>query len=234
MSEVAVYRGPATELVEWADAARAAHDLAKGLVVTEFAPAQFRGKPLEAMAAIIAGAEVGLSPMQALQSTYVIGGRPAYYARTMVALTQRQGHEVWTERDTPASVTVCGRRRGSEQVESVTVTLEQARKAGWTRNKAYDTNPSAMLWARAASTVCRRIAADALLGIPYSVEELQDEAAPPPETRKVSRARRPSMPEPPAIEAAPEPEVVEAEPVVEPDEPPLPDPADPDDPWSHQ
>lgn len=176
-SDVERWRGPAGDLIEWADAARAAHDLAKGLTATEFVPEQFRGKPVEAMAAIIAGAEVGLSPMQALNSTYVIGGRPAYYARTMVALVQRQGHEVWTEKSTPASVTVCGSRAGSDKVERVTVTADAARRAGWTRNRQYESNPEAMLWARAASTVCRRIAADALLGIPYSAEELQDEAA---------------------------------------------------------
>jgi hypothetical protein len=155
------------------------------------------------MAAIVAGAEVGLSPMQALQSTFIIGGRPAYYARTMVALVQRQGHEVWTEAETPASVTVCGRRAGSDKAEKVTVTLEQARKAGWTRNKQYDTNPTSMLWARAASTVCRRIAADALLGIPYTAEELADEAeaGKGPATRKVSRVKATiEAPEPPAIE----------------------------------
>ena len=197
--------GPAGELVEWAQAAKAAHELAKGLTATTFAPDQFRNKPLEAMAAIVAGAEVGLSPMQALQSTYVIGGRPAYYARVMVALTQRQGHDVWTEKETPAGVTVCGQRSGSETVERVTVTMDDARRAGWTRNKQYDSNPTDMLWARAASRVCRRIAADALLGIPYSVEELQDAEAEPEPVRKVSRRRQPVPAlDVPAIEADPE------------------------------
>jgi hypothetical protein len=203
MTEIETYRGPASDLVEWGAAAKSAYQLAEGLTKTQFVPEQFRGKPVEAMAAIVAGAEVGLSPMQALQSTFIIGGRPAYYARTMVALVQRQGHEVWTEAETPASVTVCGRRSGSDKAEKVTVTLEQARKAGWTRNKQYDTNPTSMLWARAASTVCRRIAADALLGIPYTAEELADEAeaGKGPATRKVSRVKATiETPEPAAIE----------------------------------
>jgi hypothetical protein len=146
--------------------------------------------------------------MQALQSTYIIGGRPAYYARTMVALTQRQGHEVWTEKETPDSVTVCGRRAGSDNTERVTVTIAQARQAGWTRNKQYDTNPMMMLWARAASTVCRRIAADALLGVPYTAEEMQDEQAAQgahPAGRKVQRQPKSAaaltvVPQPPQLE----------------------------------
>ena len=191
MTDLERYHGPTSDLVAWGQAARSAYELAKGLTVTQFVPDTFRNKPEEAMAAIIAGAEVGLSPMQALQSTFVIGGRPAYYARTMVALTQSHGHEVWTKELTPTKAVVCGRRQGSDNVEAVTVTLDQARKAGWTRNKKYDTEPESMLYARAASAVCRRIAADALLGIPYSAEELADEAeaGKGPTTRKVSRSR---------------------------------------------
>ena len=191
MTDVERYHGPASDLVEWGQAARSAYELAKGLTVTQFVPDTFRNKPEEAMAAIIAGAEVGLSPMQALQSTFVIGGRPAYYARTMVALTQSHGHEVWTKELTPTKAVVCGRRQGSDNVETVTVTLDQARKAGWTRNKKYDTEPESMLYARAASTVCRRIAADALLGIPYTVEELEAPDAPDVK-RTVKRAPKPS------------------------------------------
>jgi hypothetical protein len=236
MTDVEVYRGPASELVGWAQAGEAAYQLAQKISATQFAPEQFRGKPAEAAVAIIAGAEVGLSPLQALQSTYVIGGRPAYYARTMVALAQRQGHEVWTEKETPASVTVCGRRAGSDQIEQVTVTLEQARKAGWTRNKQYDSNPVDMLWARAASKVCRRIAADALLGIPYSVEELQDGDAQEAKPRRVSR--KPAEPDAPAIEApvgADRDDVGRGGPPTDVPPPPpeqLPDPSDGDDPWT--
>lgn len=209
MTDLERYHGPASDLVAWGQAARSAFELATGLCKTQFVPDTFRNKPEEAMAAIIAGAEVGLSPMQALQSTFVIGGRPAYYARTMVALTQSHGHEVWTKELTPTKAVVCGRRRDSENVETVTVTLEQARKAGWTRNKKYDTEPESMLYARAASAVCRRIAADALLGIPYSAEELADEAeaGKGPTTRKVSRAKAVvETPEPAAIEPPAQPE----------------------------
>lgn len=169
--------GPASAIVSWAHGMSSAKQLGDALAVTQFVPAHFKGKPADCAAAIMAGAEVGLSPMQALRSTYVIGGSPAYYARTMVALVQRQGHDVWTEKDTPSEAVVCGQRVGSERVERVSYTLDRAKRAGYTRNAKYQTDPQAMLWARAASIVCRRIAQDALLGIPYSVEELEDDAS---------------------------------------------------------
>jgi hypothetical protein len=70
---------------------------------------------------------------------------------------------------------VCGIRRGQSQVEKSTWTIERARRAGYTRNKKYETDPQAMLLARAQSDVCRRVAPDALMGLDYSVEEREDE-----------------------------------------------------------
>lgn len=56
--------------------------------------------------------------------------------------------------------------------------MDRAKKAGYTKNAKYTTDPQSMLLARAQSDVCRRIAPDALLGMAYSVEELEDENAP--------------------------------------------------------
>ena len=192
-------------LVEWANAASAAHQLARPLCQTEFVPQHFRGNEQAATAAILYGAEAGLSPLQALQGIYVISGRPAMYARTMLAITLSAGHEVWTEDSTDSRVIVCGRRRGSSQVERVVWTLDRAKRAGYTKNAKYNSDPQAMLKARADSDICRRIAPDALLGMAYSAEELQDEeaatvttAAPVTKTnetrRTARRAASPSLP----------------------------------------
>ena len=164
------------DLNEWAANLAAAHTIGSALCTTSFAPAHFRGKPDEAAAAILYGSEVGFSPTQALQNLYVIGGKPALYARPMVAIVQAAGHEVWTEDKTDESVTVAGRRRGTPHIIRETWTLARAQRAGYTNNKKYQTDPQAMLYARAASDVCRQIAADALAGMAYSVEELQLEA----------------------------------------------------------
>lgn len=210
-------------LVAWAQAASAAHSLAKSLSTTAFVPQAMRD-PGNATAAILMGDELGMSPIASLRSIYVVHGTPALYARSMVALALAHGHEIWTEESTPAKVTVCGRRRGSEHVERATWTQDRARKAGYTSNKKYDTNPEEMLYSKAAAEIARKVAADVLAGVPYSVEDLELEqpatttvtrstTAP----RRVQRAKAPEPVEPdldeqalPADEAPEEPADVEA------------------------
>ena len=172
-------------LIAWAEGLAAAHRIGAALCQTAFAPAQFRGKPEEAAAAILYGDEVGFSPTMALQNIHVISGKPGMYARAMVALVQSRGHKVWTEEASPTKVIVCGQRHGSAHVERSEWTIAKARQAGYTSNKKYEQAPEDMLYARAASTVCRRIAADALAGLAYSVEELELEQAP--ATRTMTR-----------------------------------------------
>lgn len=162
-------------LIAWAEGLAAAHRIASALCMTSFAPAHFRGKPEEAAAAILYGDELGFTPTQALQNIFMIGGKPGMYARQMAALVMSHGHQVWTVEKTDTSVTVAGLRRGSSSPDPdlETWTIERARKAGYTSNKKYDTDPQAMLYARALADVCRRIAPDVLAGIAYTVEELE-------------------------------------------------------------
>lgn len=210
-------------LIAWAQAAAAANQLAKALVQTTFVPAAFKGNVGDATAVILMGDELGLSPLAALRSIYSVHGTPAMYARTMVALAQSHGHEVWTEASSPAAVTVCGRRKGSDRIERAPWTIARAQKAGYTTNKKYQSNPEEMLYSKGAGEVCRKIAADVLAGIPYSVEDLELEQPEP--TTTVTRAAATGMtraqrakpaaptPEEPAFEdpetpSEPEPESV--------------------------
>jgi hypothetical protein len=214
-NEVANLDPTGGRLVAWAGAATAAHQLATSLTRTSFVPKAFQGNAGDATAAIILGDELGLSPLSALRSIYIISGTPALYARTMVALAMSHGHEVWTESSTDREVIVCGRRKGSEHVERSSWTIDRARKAGYTNNKKYDSDPQAMLWAKAAGEIARKIAPDVLAGVPHSVEDLELEDAP---TQKVTRAPRtvqrqakPVAPEPEFDEPAQEPVKATAE-----------------------
>ena len=173
-------------LVAWAEGLAAAHRIGTALCQTSFVPQQFRGKPEEAAAAILYGDEIGFTPTQALQNIYVISGKPSMYARSMVALLMSHGHDVWTVEKTDAKVTVAGRRKGSTHTVEETWTTARASKAGYTNNKKYQTDPQAMLYARAASDVCRQVAPDSLAGIAYTVEEMELEAPVP--AVRVSRA----------------------------------------------
>jgi hypothetical protein len=160
--------GSTGALILWAEKLSAAHRIAAALAGTSFVPAIFRGKPDECAAAILFGDELSLSPMASLQGIFVIGGKPAMYARQMVALLISRGHEVWTVEKTDTSATVAGRRRGSSHVTTETWTIDRARKAGYTTNKRYDLDPQSMLYARAAADVCH-LAAEEMEVVPSTV-----------------------------------------------------------------
>jgi hypothetical protein len=169
------------DLTEWVKRAAAAQELMAGLVDSFFVPAAYKpgGNNSREVAiangtgAILLGQSLGVDPLTALQNIYIINGRPGMYAKFKVALAQAKGHEIWTEVQSDTVVTVSGRRRGSERVESITITIEQAKTAGWFTNKNYEKTPGDMLWARCASRVADRVAGNDLFGIP-SIEDLED------------------------------------------------------------
>jgi len=151
-----------------------AHALASAVASTQMIPKHFQGKPDECAAAMLYGASLGLDPMQSVRQIYVVHGQAALYARAMVALVMGAGHSVWTVESNDASVTVAAQRKGSQHVEQATWTFERAKKAGYTNNSKYASDPQAMLYSKAASEVCRKVAPDVLSGV-YAVEELQME-----------------------------------------------------------
>lgn len=192
-SEATALRG----LDDWLRAAGSAEQLARQLVHSFFVPAAYKpGNPRDesavgiavanATGAILLGQSLGLDPLTALQQIYVVHGRPGMYAKLKVALAQAAGHRVWDEEYSAETATVCGVRRGTDDVVRITITMEQAKQAGWTSNAAYGKTPADMLWARAASRVVDRIAADLLMGI-QSIEDIDpDDTTPAARVAQVS------------------------------------------------
>lgn len=188
-----------------------AYKAASMLVATSFVPQSYNGKPTEAAAAIVTGQGLGLDPLAALRSMDVIQGTPAFRAITIRAIVQSHGHEIWVEEQTSQRAVVRGRRRGSEKVETSSWDMDRARRMNLTNKPNWKNQPENMLLARATTEVGRLIAADALLGMAYSIEELEDgvvpESAPsveakPRKTRTLSRGRAVA----PVDEAEPAPE----------------------------
>lgn len=173
MTEVERYVQPPTALQHMANQMPDALRVAQAIAVSNFAPPHFKNKPEECAIAILYGESVGLSPLESVQQIYVIASKPALYAKAMVAIVLQAGHELWVEEEGPGTVTVAGKRKGSEHVQRVTWTTEMAEQAGYTSNPMYRKDPKAMLYARASSDMARRIAPDALLGMSYSIEEMQ-------------------------------------------------------------
>jgi hypothetical protein len=78
------------------EAMEQAYQLAEGMCRSEIVPLRFRGKPRDATAAILFGAEVGLSPIASLRSVIVIHGQPGFEARTMKAICKSNGYRFRT------------------------------------------------------------------------------------------------------------------------------------------
>ncbi len=161
--------------------------------------------------------------MSSLRSMDIIQGTPALRAHAMRGLVQAQGHEVQLLDSTEELCRMRGRRRGEDQWQTVTWTLDRAAKLGLTGKSEWKKQPGTMLIARATGEVCRLIASDVLYAMPYASEEL-DRDAPPvngnggePVGRvtaaEIMGAAELATPAPPAeiVEPDPEPETAEAE-----------------------
>ncbi|MFC9768817.1 hypothetical protein [Rhodococcus jostii] len=199
-------------ITDWAKDAYQANRVAQSLANTTFVPASMRGKPAEITAAILTGQEIGLSPMSALRSIDIIQGTPAMQAHALRGLVQSQGHEVWIEDATDTRVIVAGKRKGSTITQRTEWSIDRARQLGLLGKDNWKKQPRAMLIARATAELCRLIASDVLLGLPYSSEELSDEsnaqesaesATSPKVRRTVKRASAPA--EEPALGEGPAP-----------------------------
>lgn len=220
MTELVTYQTPSApdiatpdrpmRLVEWASEARAAHALAESLCQTPFA-GQFRGDPLGGTAAILKGAEVGLTPVTALGAFDLIQGVVAPKAITLRALVQAHGHTVWIESSTPTECVAKAKRRGESVTHESRWTMKRAQAMNLTNKPNWKNQPEAMLMARATSEVCRMVAADVILGIGYSAEEVEDNQPAP--TVTITRTEAPPTKARRKPVAAPEPE----EPPLEPE-----------------
>lgn len=230
-SEVEVRRAAAPavtdQLDSWVTVVGTVSLLAQQICDTDFVPKEFRGNPAATTAAMMYGREIGLGPMGALQSVYVIHGKPAIYAEMMRALVLAKGHDLEFTETTNTRVIMRGRRAGSTTWQDASFTFDDAKAQGLLGNANYRTRPQEMLVARCTARLCRRLFADVIHGL-WAVEEAEDNAVetvgpvPPdggPRTSRRATSTRTRKSEAKAIEAPP---VVNAAPSPTPDPPPLP------------
>jgi hypothetical protein len=161
-----------TALMQWAQEASLAHDMATKLANTSFVPATMRGKPDEIAAAILAGSELGLKPMATLKAIDVIQGTTALRAHAMRAVVQNQGHQIELVESRNDYCKMRGRRQGEERWQEVEWDTGRAQLMGLLGKNEWKKQPKTMLVARATGELCRLIASDALHGMPYAAEEL--------------------------------------------------------------
>ena len=138
---------------------------------TEFVPPGLRGNLPAIMACVATGRALGIADMTALRSIHIIDGKATFSAELMVQLVRKRGHSITGEVD-DGSATVTGRRTDNGDEMTVTWTLGMAERAGLLSKGNWRKYPEAMLWARAASQLCRMLFADCFAGATYTPEEL--------------------------------------------------------------
>ena len=141
---------------------------------TSLVPQNFRGKPDDILVAIQMGKEVGLEPMQSLQSISVINGKPSMYGDALLALCRKHPEfEDMIEEGDEKKATCTVKRKGQTPYVK-TFTIDQAQRAGLiSRSPVWRSYPERMLQMRARTFALRDAFSDALKGF-ISNEEAMD------------------------------------------------------------
>lgn len=152
---------------------------AKAICESGFAPKGME-KPESILVAIQLGAELGLTPMAALQNTAVINGRPAIYGDAALALVRSSGllvsykEEIVGEGGSDSfGFRVTAVRKG-DQTTVETFTVGDAKRAKlWGKAGPWTDYPQRMLRFRARGYALRDLFGDVLKGL-RTVEEARD------------------------------------------------------------
>ena len=185
-TELAVYEDHG-DLAYWFDDEKWARvkDRALMLSKSNLVPANFRGQPADCLIVLQMAIRLKIDPWQALQTVYVVHGRPGVSAQLAIALANRSGRfkkQIWFETTgSGKDLAVTARAvRAADDVEvSKTMTFQQATDAGWTRGKEgikpfWKADPEQMLRYRSACALIRTEVPEALMGM-AAVEELRDD-----------------------------------------------------------
>lgn len=155
-----------------------ARDLARVLAASNIVPKEFQGNPSNTLIAIMLGAEVGITPVQALQSIMVVNGRPSLWGDVVMALVK--GSAVYeSSSDSFDPQTEGGtaifrvKRKGEDWLER-RFSMDDAKKAGLSSKPGpWQNYPKRMLFQRARAFALRDAFPDVLKGIRIT-EEQQD------------------------------------------------------------
>lgn len=171
----------ATKTDSWIKPTNTKHALfmAEQIAKSELAPKDYRGKPANTLIAMQMGAEVGLSPMQAIQNIAVINGRPSLWGDALLGLCQGhpsfRGIEETVSKDMVATCTVSRDVNGTIQKRTTEFSQQDATTAGLWGQNTWKKYPKRMLQMRARGFALRDMFADVLKGI-QCAEEVSDYA----------------------------------------------------------
>lgn len=154
-------------------------DVVRRAIESRLLPAHIKGHE-QAVVIALKGRELGLPPMQAWASIYVIQGVPTLSASLMLGIAYRN-LPTFDLRVIERSAKKCiveGRRSPAHSWVRVEYTWADAEQAGLTGKDNWRKGPADMLCARATGRLCRLVAPDTFTGL-YATEEIDANGAPP-------------------------------------------------------
>lgn len=144
---------------------------------SDLVPKDFQGKAANILVAVQWGMELGLQPMQAMQSIAVINGRPSLWGDAVIGLVRASGlcEYIYEEVAGDGTSATCRtKRKGDTEEVKRTFTMADAEKAGLKGKQGpWSQYPKRMLQMRARSWCLRDVYPDVLRGV-HVAEESQD------------------------------------------------------------
>lgn len=142
-------------------------------------PKAYQGNPANALVAINLGSAMGLAPAESLYRIDVIGGTPSASAELVASNVRKAGHKLRVHVD-EANMSVTAqiiRADDPDYTYEVKRDMKWAESMGLAGKDNYRKQPLTMLQWRAITAVARLAASEALYGVGYTADELQENAA---------------------------------------------------------
>lgn len=148
--------------------------LAEVLAKSSLMPDALKGKVPDVVVSILAGQELGLSPMAAIRGVHVVQGKSVLSADTMVGLVLSSGlaeYFICTE-ESPERVTYETKRKGAPAPQRASWSRSDTKAAGLNTKDNWRLYERQMMKARAKAILARDAYPDVLAGT-YDPDEMQ-------------------------------------------------------------
>lgn len=170
------------------------------LAASDIVPKDFQKKPANILVAVQWGMELGLQPMQAMQSIAVINGRPSLWGDAVIALVRSSPLCEYVYETDDGETASCRVKRVGEDEQTRTFSMTDAQQAGLKGKQGpWAQYPKRMRQMRARSFALRDVFPDVLRGMPMA-EEVQDI----PVERELNQTHARKAEEPKALQVYPD------------------------------
>jgi hypothetical protein len=148
------------------------------LAKTEMIPKALQKKPADIFAILVMSHELGIKPMQGLNSINVIQGKPTISPQLMIAMVKSKIPDAVIKIESKDGLVTCLTARNEKDMKEglsylASWGMEKAKKMGLASKDNYTKQPETMFRWRAIAESCRVTFPDVLMGM-YAPEEFQD------------------------------------------------------------